>query len=184
VTLRLLKVLALALGLVMATVARAEPPAIVQQEINHLIRHVGDSGCEFRRNDLWSNAKAAEAHVRGKYDFLVAVAHKPRYFRALQLALLAFADLIADQAADRGTAHRTERAAARKDRTPEGTYAGANRGVLVPRRHPAATTQAEQHCCGNRTDCKSLHRFHWNTFFRHRLTANLSPLRTLRHWTG
>ena len=61
----------LALGLVIAPVARAEPPAIVRQEINYLIRHIGDSGCEFKRNGIWNNSKTAEAHVRGKYDFLV-----------------------------------------------------------------------------------------------------------------
>ena len=63
--------LALALALVIAPVARAEPPAIVQQEINYLIRYIGDSGCEFKRNGIWNNSKTAEAHVRGKYDFLV-----------------------------------------------------------------------------------------------------------------
>jgi hypothetical protein len=65
------EVLALALGLVAAPVARAEPPAIVQQEINHLIRYIGDSGCAFKRNGTWNNSKTAEAHVRGKYDYLV-----------------------------------------------------------------------------------------------------------------
>ena len=65
------KILALALGLVIAPVARAEPPAIVQQEINYLIRYIGDSGCEFKRNGIWNNSKTAEAHVRGKYDYLV-----------------------------------------------------------------------------------------------------------------
>jgi hypothetical protein len=63
--------IALALGLIIAPVARAEPPPIVQQEINYLIRYIADSGCEFRRNGTWSDAKTAEAHVRGKYDFLV-----------------------------------------------------------------------------------------------------------------
>ena len=65
--------LALALvGLTMAAVARAEPPAVVQQEINFLLRHIGDSGCEFKRNGTWNkDSRAAEAHVRGKYDFLV-----------------------------------------------------------------------------------------------------------------
>ncbi len=61
------------LGLVIAPGARAEPPAIVQQEINHLIRSIGDSGCEFKRNGSWNDAKAAEAHVRGKYDFLAKI---------------------------------------------------------------------------------------------------------------
>jgi hypothetical protein len=67
------KVLALAvgLGLVGPPAARAEPPAIMQQEINYLLRHIGESGCEFKRNGTWSDAKTAEAHVRGKYDFLV-----------------------------------------------------------------------------------------------------------------
>ena len=63
--------LALALGLAIAPPARADPPPIVQQEINHLIRYIGDSGCEFKRNGAWNDAKSAEAHVRGKYDFLV-----------------------------------------------------------------------------------------------------------------
>lgn len=58
------------LGLVIAPVARAEPPAIVLQEIHYLIRYIGDSGCEFKRNGTWSDAKAAEAHVRSKYEFL------------------------------------------------------------------------------------------------------------------
>ena len=75
-----------------------------------------------------------------------------------------FVELIADQAADRGAADRTDRAAARKDRTADGTYAGADRGVLIPRRHPATTDYPEHHCPGNRTDCKLSHRFHWNTF--------------------
>lgn len=61
----------LALGLAIAPAAGAEPPAIVQQEINQLIRFVGDSGCEFRRNGVWSDPKAAEAHVRSKYDTLL-----------------------------------------------------------------------------------------------------------------
>jgi hypothetical protein len=73
---QLLRVLAsvLALGMVIAPIARAEPPASVQQEISHLIRYVGDSGCEFKRNGVWSDAKTAAAHVRGKYDFLVKLA--------------------------------------------------------------------------------------------------------------
>jgi hypothetical protein len=61
----------LGLGLVLAPVARAEPPAIVQQEVNYLLRYVGDSGCKFKRNGSWSDSKTAEAHVRRKYDFLV-----------------------------------------------------------------------------------------------------------------
>lgn len=64
-------VLGLGLGLVIASGASAEPPAIVQQEVNYLIRYIGESGCEFERNGAWSDAKAAEVHVRAKYDFLL-----------------------------------------------------------------------------------------------------------------
>ena len=67
------KVWALALGLAMAPGARAAPPAIVQQEINYLLRYIGDSGCEFKRNGLWNDSETSEAHVRGKYDFLVTL---------------------------------------------------------------------------------------------------------------
>ncbi|HSQ04393.1 MAG TPA: DUF5329 domain-containing protein [Burkholderiales bacterium] len=65
------KVLVLGLALVIAPAARADLPAPVQQEIDHLIRYIGDSGCAFERNGTWSNAKAAQSHVRSKYDFLV-----------------------------------------------------------------------------------------------------------------
>jgi hypothetical protein len=74
-----------------------------------------------------------------------------------------FTDLVADDATDRGAADRSECAAARENSTSDSTYAGADCGVPVLRRHPAATTQAEQHCHGHRTDCKSVHRFHLNT---------------------
>jgi hypothetical protein len=58
------------LALVIAPAAWAQPPAPVEREIDHLIRYIGSSGCEFKRNAAWSNAQAAETHVRGKYDSL------------------------------------------------------------------------------------------------------------------
>ncbi|MGA8004813.1 MAG: DUF5329 domain-containing protein [Burkholderiales bacterium] len=60
-----------ALGVAIVPTARAEPPAAVRQEIAYLLRHVAESGCEFKRNGTWSDAKAAEAHVRLKYDYLL-----------------------------------------------------------------------------------------------------------------
>ncbi len=63
----------LALWLAIMPAARAEPPPIVQREITYLIRYIGDSRCEFKRNGTWSNAESAEAHVRGKYDFLLTL---------------------------------------------------------------------------------------------------------------
>ncbi len=67
---RSLKVFALALGLAMAPIAHPAPPPVVQQEISHLIQFIGVSGCEFKRYGAWNNAKAAEDHVRGKYNWL------------------------------------------------------------------------------------------------------------------
>jgi hypothetical protein len=64
------RISALALGFAIASVAHAEPPQIAKQEIDYLLAYIADSGCEFQRNGAWSDAKTAEAHVRGKYDFL------------------------------------------------------------------------------------------------------------------
>jgi hypothetical protein len=74
-TIRTLRALALAFALepAVVTVAHAEPPAPVQREINMLLAYIGNSGCEFKRNDIWSTAAAAEAHVRGKYNILATL---------------------------------------------------------------------------------------------------------------
>ena len=73
--LRWRNVLACGIGLwlALAPLARAAPPAIVQQEVDHLLRYVGDSGCAFKRNGVWNDARAAAAHAREKYDFLVTL---------------------------------------------------------------------------------------------------------------
>jgi hypothetical protein len=68
---RLVAAVALGLGLVITPVARADPPAAVQQEIDHLLQYIGASGCEFKRNGSWNDAKAAEVHVRDKYYVLL-----------------------------------------------------------------------------------------------------------------
>ena len=60
------------LGLCIALTARAELSASVRQEIDYLLRFIGDSGCEFNRNGTWHDAKAAREHVRFKYEFLLA----------------------------------------------------------------------------------------------------------------
>ena len=62
----------LMLGLLSAPVARAEPPTKVQMEVNFLLGFVEGSGCEFYRNGTWHDSKAAQAHLRGKYEYLVA----------------------------------------------------------------------------------------------------------------
>src|SRR3972149_6222967 len=58
----------------------------------------------------------------------------------LWVALLAFADLVADEATDRCTANRSDRAAARKDCTTNGADSSADRSTFVSRRHRLTTT--------------------------------------------
>ena len=62
---------ALMLGLLLAPVARAEPPTKVQREVDFLLGFVEGSGCEFYRNGTWHDSKAAQAHLRDKYKDLV-----------------------------------------------------------------------------------------------------------------
>jgi hypothetical protein len=53
-----------------AFIVSAAPTAKAQREIDALIAALGDSGCEFERNGLWHDAKAARAHMQKKYDYL------------------------------------------------------------------------------------------------------------------
>ncbi len=62
----------LMLGLSCGAVARAEPPASVQAEVNFLLGYVEGSGCAFYRNGTWHDSKEAQAHMRDKYTWLVA----------------------------------------------------------------------------------------------------------------
>ena len=64
--------LGLTLGLLLVPVARAEPSITVQTEVDFLLGDIERSGCEFYRNGTWSDSKAAQAHVRSKYEYLVA----------------------------------------------------------------------------------------------------------------
>jgi hypothetical protein len=60
------------LGLLSAPAARAAPPASVQIEVNFLLGYLEGSRCEFYRNGTWHDSKAAQAHLRDKYKYLVA----------------------------------------------------------------------------------------------------------------
>ena len=62
----------LMLGLLLMPLARAEPPASVQMEVNFLLGQVEGSGCEFYRNGTWNDSKTAQAHLRDKYKYLAA----------------------------------------------------------------------------------------------------------------
>jgi hypothetical protein len=52
--------------------AQAAPPATAQAEINYLLAAIDRSGCQFYRNGSWYDSKQAQAHLRGKYDALMA----------------------------------------------------------------------------------------------------------------
>ena len=67
---------ALILGLVLALcgwpAADAAPPPIAKAEINYLLEFIEQSGCQFYRNGSWYDSKEAQAHLRGKYEYLAA----------------------------------------------------------------------------------------------------------------
>jgi hypothetical protein len=64
------------LGLVLALCCRpaqsAPPPQIAQTEINYLLGFIEQSGCQFYRNGSWYDSKRAQAHLRDKYNYMVA----------------------------------------------------------------------------------------------------------------
>jgi hypothetical protein len=49
----------------------AEPLATTKQEIQHLLSRLENSGCQFFRNGTWYDGKAATAHLRQKYQYLL-----------------------------------------------------------------------------------------------------------------
>lgn len=69
---RLTMASALMLGLLLSPVARADPPASVQMEVNFLLGYIEGSGCKFYRNGTWHDSKTAQVHLRDKYKYLVA----------------------------------------------------------------------------------------------------------------
>jgi hypothetical protein len=85
--------------------------------------------------------------------------------------LLSPVDFVADNAADRRTANRSDGAPTGKHGARDATDSGANRRILVLGRHPGTTRQAEHRCHDDR-HCKSLHRFHWNSFIKKRTSKN------------
>ena len=69
---RLLAAATLPLGLSWVTPGRAALPRSVQAEVDALLASIEASGCSFYRNGSWHDSKAAVAHLRDKYDYLVA----------------------------------------------------------------------------------------------------------------
>jgi hypothetical protein len=58
--------------LLLVPAARGEPSSNVQVEVDFLLGYIEGSGCEFYRNGTWHDPKAARAHLRDKYRYLVA----------------------------------------------------------------------------------------------------------------
>ena len=61
----------LIMGLFLLSVARAETPTNVQIEISFLLGYIEGSGCVFYRNGTWHDSRAAQAHLRNKYNYLM-----------------------------------------------------------------------------------------------------------------
>ena len=62
---------ALALALACPLLAHANASPTVLQEVQYLLGFIEQSGCEFNRNGSWSDARAAVAHVKMKFDYLL-----------------------------------------------------------------------------------------------------------------
>ncbi len=62
-----------------------------------------------------------------------------------------FADFVANNAADDFAADCSERTAARKNSSSNGTDASADSGVLFLRRRARTRAEAERYCCDKRT---------------------------------
>ncbi|MDP9012723.1 MAG: DUF5329 domain-containing protein [Pseudomonadota bacterium] len=62
----------MATGLFLVMSSHAAPAPITQAEIEYLLSTVAESGCEFYRNGTWYDGRAAAAHLRYKYDALMA----------------------------------------------------------------------------------------------------------------
>jgi hypothetical protein len=62
----------LAPSLLLASLAMGAPSPEVQTEVEYLLQHIEDSGCEFYRNGIWYNSRRARSHLQDKYQYLVA----------------------------------------------------------------------------------------------------------------
>jgi hypothetical protein len=69
---RILSRITLSVAILAAAQAQAAGPnAAAKQEIQHLFTYLEASGCQFYRNGTWYDSKAATAHLRQKYQYLL-----------------------------------------------------------------------------------------------------------------
>jgi hypothetical protein len=66
---KMIRVLVLLAALVPISTSGAETKAA--EEIEHLIAHLGSSGCQFNRNGSWHTSERAVSHLRRKYEYLI-----------------------------------------------------------------------------------------------------------------
>jgi len=71
-----------------------------------------------------------------------------------------FADLMADDTADRGSADGSNGAAIRQDGTRDAADTGSGHRAPALFRHPATAAHADEQGYGYRTTCQSLNRIH------------------------
>lgn len=57
--------------LAISSAAIAETDATTAKEIQHLMRYLESSGCEFYRNGSWYDSSRAAAHLQRKYEYLL-----------------------------------------------------------------------------------------------------------------
>ena len=82
----------------LSSMAVAAPSEIAVKEINHLLEHVAESGCEFYRNGSWYDGNRGQAHLRDKYQWLVN--------RGMISAAADFIDKAASQSSLSGLAYK------------------------------------------------------------------------------
>jgi hypothetical protein len=61
------------IGIGFASLVAAATPTTAQAEVEYLLAAVAISGCEFNRNGEWYDSQKASAHLRAKYNALVAL---------------------------------------------------------------------------------------------------------------
>jgi hypothetical protein len=87
-------------------------------------------------------------------------------WRAKSIAfVLGLADLVPDDAANRGAADGSDRAAAREYRAADGADARTDGGVLILLRHAGTRAQSDKHCGSQGVNRKTLNRLHGDDLF-------------------
>jgi hypothetical protein len=67
-----MRIASTAIALLWIAAAHAAPTPAARIEIEYLLSAIASSDCRFYRNGTWYDAKSAAAHLRGKYESLVA----------------------------------------------------------------------------------------------------------------